>query len=92
MRPSLPGSGKFVTPWVCMHWEKLSPCARICCISAGVGALPFGSRCWQELWAEGNRGLLRAICFVLGGKLPLLLGSGQFGTPCERMQRAKASA
>jgi hypothetical protein len=57
-----------------------------------VGALVFGSRCWQAPWATRNWGLLaRGITLSLG-IWPLLLGSGKLDTPWERMQREKASA
>ena len=53
--------------------------------------LPAGSRCWQALSAARNRGV-PSSCWLTFGIAPLLVGSGKFGTPCRRMQRAKASA
>jgi hypothetical protein len=75
-----------------MHRAKFTMVLRICSHWAGVGPLPpFGSRWRHALWAAGNRGLLSETCFALGGNTPLLLGSGQFGTPCKRTQWAKAT-
>src|ERR1700730_5218601 len=91
MRPLLSGSGS-VTPWLRTHWENLSACALICCTSAWFGPLPpFGSRCWQALWADWSWELLTPSCCEGSlGVAPLLSGSGKFGTPLERMQWEKA--
>ena len=82
--PSLPGSGKFVKPWVRMHRENLSACALICCTCAGVGPGPlFGSRCWHSFTAAWNwesltrvlRGLLRELSAAVGvGEVPHAVG------------------
>jgi hypothetical protein len=89
----LVGSGQFGTPWLRMHAANITIPFRICCHWAGFGPWPLLGSSWpQVFWAAGNWGLLSAICFELAGKLPLPLGSGQFGTPCERMQREKASS
>lgn len=90
MRPLPAGSGKFVMPWLRMHWENLSArdASRRCCSTDAVG-----SKCWQALWAAWYRELLAASWLrVTLLKTPLLLGSGKFGTPFERMQWEKASA
>jgi len=96
MRPPLSGSGKFETPWPRTHWENLSPCAFICCTWAGLGPLPlFGSRWLQARWPAWTLELLAPSCCEVSLDLsnaPLLFGSGQFRTPWERMQRAKATA
>jgi hypothetical protein len=60
---------------------------------AWVGWPPFGSRRWQSLWAAWKRELLTpSCCRVSLGSSPLLLASGKFSTPLERMQREKASS
>jgi hypothetical protein len=78
-----------------MHCEKLSACVFACCSSAESGPPPFGSRCWQAVWAAWTRELLAPSCCGVSLDLsnaPLLSGSGQFGTRWERMQPAKATA
>ena len=94
MRPSLPGSGKFETPWARMRRENLSPCASIRCRWAWLGGgPPFGSRRLQSLWAAWNRELLTPRCSrATLGIAPLLSGSGNLGTACQRIHRAKATA
>jgi hypothetical protein len=65
-----------------------------CCASACVGALLFGSRCWQACPAVRTWELLTPSCWGVSSdlsKVPLLVGSGQCCTPCQRMQRAKAN-
>jgi hypothetical protein len=61
------------------------------CWSPLVSALPpLGSRCVQASFAAVE------ACFELplanGGTFPEASGSGKVGTPCDRMQREKASA
>ena len=68
---------------------------RSCCDWAWVCWPPFGSRCAQALWAAWNWELLTPSCcrLTLGNPLAnslLLSGSGNFGTPWERMQWEKA--
>ena len=90
------GVGKFGTPWARTHCENLSACAFTCCTWAAVGPLPpFGSRCRQAPWPACTREVLAPSCCGVSFDLsnaPLLSGSGQFGIPLERMQRAKATA
>jgi hypothetical protein len=98
---SMVGSGQFGTPWERMHWANLSPALSICCTKAR-GQSPVvthcwaccwndppvtGSRCWQARWVAWSWELLTPICCALAfGTCPLLVGSGKFGTPWERMQ------
>jgi hypothetical protein len=52
---------------------------------------PFGSRRLQAVCAAWTRELLALSCCDVSFDLsntPLLFGSGQFGTPWERMQLA----
>jgi len=69
------------------------------------GPKPIASFCWSPLVSElpplRSRCLQASFaaveaCFELplanGGKFPEASGSGKLGTPCERMQREKASA
>ena len=90
------GSGKIGTPWARTHCENRSACAFTCCTWAAFGPLPpFGSRCRQALCAACTRELPAPSCCDVSLDLsntPLLEGSGQFVTPLERMQRAKATA
>src|SRR5258707_15205106 len=63
--------------------------------AAGLSSmLPvFGSRCWQAFRAAWSWELLTPSCGAVSlGIPPLLVGSGQFGTPWARTQREKASA
>src|SRR6266702_6983490 len=85
------GFGKFGIPWARMHAENFSAFWYCCWRYAGSGGL-FGSS------------FLQAACAVLNAaedlsRLPLLLGnappgpgSGQDGSPCERIHLAKATA
>ncbi len=63
-------------------------------LGLGLGLLPaLGSRCAQALWAAWYWELLTPSCsrLTLGNPLAnslLLLGSGYFGTPWDRMQLA----
>jgi hypothetical protein len=85
------GSGKFATPCERMHSENFNALLIAFWSCAGVNPiLPFGSNFWQALfadwywgedWSSGVRGLLNT-------KFPWLLGSGQDGSPCERMHCA----
>src|SRR6266705_1090992 len=71
---------------------------RICGIMAvgNVSLAPTGSRCWQALRVALNWELLTPYCCSWTGPnfmLDWLLdGSGQVGTPCERMQWEKATS
>src|SRR5215472_8419933 len=77
-----------------MHRAKLAMPFHSWRTSAAVGPPPlFGSRCAQAWDAVGYWELLaasRAIVVLLNS--PALLGSGKFGTPWERTQRAYARA
>src|ERR1700722_9393453 len=81
-----------------MQWANFSASPSIDLSSAWVGwppgeRAPFGSRYPQAWVAAWYCELLTpSCCGVRFGNTPLLLGSGQFRTPCERTQRAKASA
>src|SRR5580700_2471179 len=89
------GSGQFGTPWECMHRAKCSIWLHHWCSAAGLSSmLPvFGSRCWQAFRAVWSWELLTLSCCAVSlGTPPLPLGSGKFGTPCERMQLEKATA
>ena len=88
------GSGQFCTPWECMHAANLTMPRRAASTSAWVevGAVVCGSRCWQALWAGWNWGLPASGITWTFGTFPLLSGSGKLDTPCERIQREKASA
>jgi hypothetical protein len=71
-----------------MHRAKFSMPLIICGTWAWVG----WSRCAQALWATWNWELLTPTCCeVTLGTPPLRVGSGKFGTPCERMQWEKAT-
>jgi hypothetical protein len=87
-------SGQFGTPWERIHRPNFNMSLRISCTTAGLGGTPgppSGSRCPQDWLAAWNRGLPAASSTWLFGHTPLLLGSGNFDTPCERMQWEKAS-
>src|SRR6202521_5817562 len=95
IRPLLTGSGKLGPPCARTHWENLSACVLSCCRCATDGPLPpFVSRCRHAFWAAWTLESLAPSCCDVSLDLsnaPLLLGSGQFGTPWERMQEAKAT-
>jgi hypothetical protein len=72
-----------------MHRAKFS----MPVIIRGTWAWVGWSSCAQALWATWNRELpTPTCCGVTFGTPPLLVGSGKSGTPCERMQREKATA
>jgi hypothetical protein len=61
----------------------------ICCDAAWVTWPPLGSRYAQAVYAAWNCELLTpSSSRLVLGIAPLLVGSGNLGTPCERMQRA----
>jgi hypothetical protein len=93
MRPSRPGSGKFGTPWARTQRANSRAVAVTCNCSASLGARPpFGSKRRQELCAAWYCELLTpSCCRLFFGGIPLLSGSGNLGTPFERMQLEKAS-
>ena len=85
------GSGQVGTLWERMHRAILSMASRSRCDSAWVIWPPLGSRCAQALWVTWYWELLTPSCYrlTLGNPLRnsfLLLASGNFGTPCQRMQ------
>src|SRR5579862_4568535 len=86
------GSGKFVTPWCRMHFEKFNlPRSCVCC-SCGLGGAGFGNSFWQACRAATNAGDFGLI--PLDGVTrtnPCLSGSGKFGTPCARTQAEYAT-
>jgi hypothetical protein len=85
------GSGKFVIPWARMHVAVFRPWLSSPCCCAGLNwKLMPACRYWQAARAEENSAELRLIPLVL--MVPLLAGSGNSGTPCERMQCAYSSA
>src|SRR3981081_3377586 len=78
-----------------MHWANCSIWLHHWFSAAGLSSmLPvFGSRCWQAFRAAWSWELLTPSCWSVSlGIPPLLVGSGQFGTPLARTQREKASA
>ena len=87
------GSGKPETPCARMHSEMAS----ICCLACSEGGPcapgpPPGSSLAHCDWAAlnaGENGLMPEL--ELMWIPPPELGSGKFGTPCERMQLANAS-
>src|SRR6266567_6770215 len=81
------GSGKFVMPCERMQSANLSISGEMICCCAAVSSPPFGSRCRHALYADA--GAWKPAVFVLVlTNCPWLLGSGQSGAPCERMQFA----
>src|SRR6266567_6548894 len=95
------GSGQPGTPCEHMHRGNLrmpfiTRCTMACgqtpvsshCTSEAVSAPPLlGYRCWQAVWAAWSWELLTpSSCALVFGTCPLLVGSGKFGTPWERMQ------
>lgn len=87
------GSGQFATPWERMQWAKSSRWPSVC----WVGWTPLGSSCRQAFSAACNCELVTpSSCGATLGKplgiSLLLLGSGNLGTPWERMHCEKASA
>ena len=87
------GSGKSGTPCERMQAENASRC---CCILAnccGLGCPPFGSTFWQACCAARNFGEFGSIPDPGPIEMPPpLLGSGKFGTPCERMHAENLAA
>src|SRR6185437_977383 len=57
------------------------------------GRPPFGSKLRQALWADWSRALLTPSCAsdFFGGAWPLLVGSGNRGTPWARTHAAYAT-
>src|SRR5579864_8640215 len=54
---------------------------------------PVGTKCWQDRWATWNWDVVTPNdCASPFGRLPLLSGSGKFGTPWARMQAEYATA
>jgi hypothetical protein len=89
------GSGQFGTSLERMQRENFVMSVWICWSTAGDGATPgppSGSRCPHALAAAGYLGFVVAPSSWGFGHDPLLLGSGKFGTPLERMQWEKASS
>ena len=90
--PLLVGSGKFGNPWVRRqraNARNAAICAGLC---AAVGRLPSGSRCWQVVAADWNRGDRVSVEFgLMAGLISCgeVVGSGRLVTPWERMQSAK---
>src|ERR1700722_2646843 len=78
-----------------MHWARCSIWLHPRGRAAGLSSmLPVsGSRCWHAFRAAWSWELLTPSCCAVSlGTPPLLLGSGKYGTPCERMQPEKATA
>jgi hypothetical protein len=89
MRGSAPdafGSGKFDTPWARMHLARASCCAtgRLLFCPEGDPTPPPMSD-WHAFDAFWNTGELVLIPVPFIVNCPSLLGSGKFGTPCERI-------
>src|SRR5260370_40968768 len=86
------GSGMPIIPWARMHATNFRAWEMNCRCCAGVNGVN-GSRCSQVLLADTNWGApwVRWSAGVVR-MLPLLSGSGKFGTPCARMHCEKASA
>ena len=84
------GSGKLGRPCVRMHFASLSS-SSFRLSDNDPGPLPLGSSLAHVFWADRNAGACGLI--QLGMTLgPPGLGSGKFGTPCERMHSACLSA
>ena len=95
------GVGPVRHPWRRMHTANLRPEVSIRCTTA-CGQSPAsthcwacccndppvaGSRRWQALWPAWSWEVLTpSSCALTLGSVPLLSGSGKFGTPWERMQ------
>jgi len=84
------GSEKFGNPWERMHFARLSKaCFSLADPAARLLPPPFRN-CAHAFWADLNAGACGLI--QLGMTLgPPGLGSGKFGTPCDRMHRASLS-
>jgi hypothetical protein len=75
-----------------MHWAKLRMPSIARCITAWLTSPLLGSRRAQAVCAVRYSELLTpSCCAVSFWMTPLPLGSGKFGTPCERMHWEKAS-
>jgi hypothetical protein len=88
--PLASGSGKSLMPWLRIHRENLSACARTCCcwVAETVGHRDLQACCAAWSWESPT-----PTCWRLSfGTSPPRVGSGKFGTPWERMQREKATA
>src|ERR1700739_920147 len=79
------GSGMLGYPCTRRQFESRSSFACVCADGAAGGGAFTGSRCRQAVWAVLNAGEDGSI----PGTFWKLRSSGKFGTPCERMQRAK---
>ena len=73
-----------------MHWANFSIAVHDL-LHLGLGRAAdrrSGAGSGSAFWAAWNWELLTpSCCGVTFGNAPLLLGSGKFGTPWERMQR-----
>ena len=95
------GSGNFGTSWERMHTANLSMTVSSRCTTAGEQSWATkhccsccwadppvaGIRCWQARWAAWNWEPVTPSSSALPfASPPLLGGSGNLGTPWERMQ------
>jgi hypothetical protein len=93
------GSGKFGTPCARMHLAHVRAWAIAAADDDREGANAPGNRFWHADWAAlnaGESGLTPGMSLrttrvwgpeTCAWKGPEALGSGKFGTPCDRMQR-----
>jgi hypothetical protein len=72
-----------------MHADTLS--IRACADGGPELGGPFGSRLWHECAADWNAGDRTILGEPIRTVWPLTLGSGKFGTPCERMHLENAT-
>ncbi len=81
------GSGKFGIPCARMHLASFRSVAMaLCSCAAGNWPKPLGSRLLQALFADWYWEEARSMPLMM--KFPWLVGSGQAGSPCERMHCA----
>src|ERR1039458_3238064 len=84
------GPGKLGRPCARMHFARLSS-SSVRISDDEPGPLPPPRNFAHAFWADWNAGDCVLMLFGMTGG-PFGLGSGKFGTPCERMHSATLSA
>ena len=85
------GSGNPEIPCLRIHADTASIRACACEDGGSEPGGPFGSRRWHACAADWNAGDSTVLCEPIRTVWPLTVGSGKFGTPCERMHLENAT-
>ena len=85
------GSGNPEIPCFRIHADTASIRACACEDGRSEPHQPLGSRRWHACTADWNAGDVTVLCEPILTVWPLTVGSGKFGTPCERMHPENAT-